>query len=466
MASIRARLTLWYTAVVVIVLIASAVAVSITQNRLALQRLDDELARSLRTLEGVMRTEFGEGLDLAGAAAEARAEVIVPDRILIIAGPDRRVVMAWGPPGAGASSASSALAAAVPGTLPPVDLISTTFGERGIPVRLLVSEERAGAHVYLAAVAAPLAPLDTQRRELYGALLAGVIVALIIAAAGGWIVGRESLRPLGEMARQAAAITAHTPNFRLQTAERDDELGMLASSFNGLLSRLATALQAQRQFMADASHEMRTPVSVVKTTAQVTLARQERGEFEYRESLLIVSEQATRLARMVDAMFLLSRAEASGVPLQIEPVYLDDIATETVRALQVIATQRDVTLRVEGATEVAFQGDDGLLRQLLANLLDNAIRFARRGGAVVVRLARHADSLRLSVIDDGPGVATVDRARIFERFVRADTTSPGAGLGLPIARWIAEAHGGELLLESSEQGRTCFTATFPPVRHA
>src|SRR5689334_21004832 len=125
MASIRARLTLWYTAVVVVVLIAAAIAASITQNRLALQRLDDELARSLRTLVGVMHTEFGEGLGVVGAAGEARDEVIVPDRTMIIATLDRRVVLAWGPP-----AASGGPALVPPETLPPGNLISTTFGER------------------------------------------------------------------------------------------------------------------------------------------------------------------------------------------------------------------------------------------------------------------------------------------------------------------------------------------------
>jgi signal transduction histidine kinase len=198
----------------------------------------------------------------------------------------------------------------------------------------------------------------------------------------------------------------------------------------------------------------------VRTTAQVTLAREARGEFEYRESLAIVGEQAVRLSRLVDAMFLLSRAEAEGVPLRREAVYLDDIAEETAKALRVLASERQVRLAVDGDREVAFVGDDGLLRQLVSNLLHNAIRFAKPTGTVRLSVGRNAETLTMRVLDDGPGVAADQHERIFERFVR-DPKSGGAGLGLPIARWIAEAHHGRLWLESGDPGRTCFVVSFP-----
>jgi signal transduction histidine kinase len=196
----------------------------------------------------------------------------------------------------------------------------------------------------------------------------------------------------------------------------------------------------------------------VRTTAQVTLARDRRLEEEYRESLAIVVEQSGRLSRLVDAMFLLSRAEAKGLPLVVEPLYLDDLASDCVRALRVLADQRGVAIRIEGDTEIALSGDNTLLRQMLGNLVDNAVRHA--ASTVIVTLARSECDATVRVCDDGPGVAEAVRDRVFERFVRLQTESDGAGLGLPIARWIAEAHGGRLLLEPSKEG-ACFTITLP-----
>ncbi len=242
----------------------------------------------------------------------------------------------------------------------------------------------------------------------------------------------------------------------------DDELGLLAHSFNGLLDRLASALHQQRQFMADASHELRTPVSVVRTAVQVTLAQDVRSADEYRECLGIVGEQANRLSRLVDAMFLLSRAEAQGVPLRREFLNLDDIVVESARALRVLADQRGVGVTTAGDQEVGLTGDDALLRQMVGNLLDNAIRHAGPKGSVAATLERAPDRVTLRITNDGPDIAIADRARIFERFVRIGA-SDGAGLGLPIARWIAEAHGGELLLDASLPGRTTSSPSCRPI---
>ena len=212
--------------------------------------------------------------------------------------------------------------------------------------------------------------------------------------------------------------------------------------------------------MADASHELRTPVSVVRTAAEVTLAREVRPAEEYREALVIVGEQASRLSRLVDAMFLLSRAEAHGVPLRREFLNLDDLLAESARALRVLANQRAVTVTTNGDQEVGVTGDDALLRQMIGNLLDNAIRHAASNGSVMASLARSADRVSLRITNDGPSIAVADRERIFERFVRIGS-SDGAGLGLPIARWIAEAHQGTLRLEESEPGSTTFVVTLP-----
>ena len=288
-----------------------------------------------------------------------------------------------------------------------------------------------------------------------------MIVALAVAAAGGLVVGYQTLRPLSDMATQAQAISERDLSARLHTRHRDDELGLLAATFNGVLDRLASALHGQRQFMADASHELRTPVSVIRTTAQVTLGGSGRVENEYRESFEIVTEQSARLARMVDDMFLLSRAEANTVPLIREHLYLDDLVAECARALRVLANDREVTVVTEGDSEVAFCGDNMLLRQMVANLLENAIRHGRPAGTVAATVTHTPTDVTIRITDDGDGVPPHEQARIFRRFVRLSTGTAGAGLGLPIARWIAEAHGGSLVLASSGPEGSCFVVCLP-----
>jgi len=453
--SIRARLTAWYSAVVVIVLVAGAIAVTVVQGRLGLERLDGELERLMLTLEGVMRTEFNEGLDLRAAANEASSEVVAPDRTLILAQPDATPLAIWGLP----------LPAdwQLPASPQPISTatVETIVFEATHRVRLHSRSVDYKGHRYIAAVLAPLDGLERERGELLLALAAGVLVALGVAAVGGWLVGQQTLRPLGDMAAQAIGITERNPSERLKAPHKDDELGRFATAFNAVLDRLATALHAQRQFMADASHEVRTPVSVVHTTAQVMLARDTRPEHEYREALTIVGEQSARLTRLVDAMFLLSRAEAQGIPLLREPLYLDELVSECARALRVFADERGVRVTTGGDTEVTLVGDDTLLRQMVGNLLDNAIRHAQPAGSVAATVTRNGSTAMIRVTDDGPGVPAEQRERVFQRFVQLDSPNGGAGLGLPIARWIAEAHGGHLVLEAADTVGASFVATLP-----
>jgi signal transduction histidine kinase len=223
-------------------------------------------------------------------------------------------------------------------------------------------------------------------------------------------------------------------------------------------------LDQQRRFMADASHELRTPVSVVRTAAEVTLSRETRSEQEYRESFRIVGEQANRLSRMVDDMFLLARADAGQRRVMPAEFYFDEVVAECVRSSQLLAAAKRVTITAAIAGDVSFSGDEALARQLVTNLLDNAVRHAPRDGRVWVSLAASGSAVQLTVSDNGAGVAAADRERIFDRFVKLDPVrSPdgGAGLGLSIARWVAEAHGGTLHLTESDAGRTTFQAILP-----
>jgi two-component system OmpR family sensor kinase len=236
-----------------------------------------------------------------------------------------------------------------------------------------------------------------------------------------------------------------------------------------LLARLGKSFSQQRQFMADASHELRTPLSVIRTTSGVTLERRERQQDEYREALAIIEQQARRLSRIVEDMFVLARADAGHPSLQITEFYLDELVAETVRAAAVLASEKAIALAARALPETPFRGDEGLLRQMMWNLVDNAIKFTPNGGAIHVDLGLRDSEYVITVADTGGGIAAEIQPHIFERFYRADrarsrtgtANDGGAGLGLPIARWIAQVHGGRLELRASTETGSTFEVVLP-----
>ena len=451
--SIRARLSLFYSALVLAVLATATAVIAGVESRSSVARLDTELQRLELTVQGVMEHEFGEGLDLASAASEASTEVVTPGRILLIANDDHSIVRAWG--------------GEVPASWHPeitsLDLSATSIVLNGSNFRMVGRRVVAKGQHFAVVVLAAMAPLEAEQRNRFRTLTIGIAAALLVAVLGGLLIGKLALRPLTAMAGQAAALGERNLTTRLVAPNPRDELGQLAAAFNGLLGRLSAALSSQRQFMADASHQLRTPVSVLRTTADVTLRQPHRAEDDYREAMTIVAEQGMRLTKLVDAMFVLSRAEAGGRILRPEPVYLDEIVADCVHELSVIASERNVRVIASGDTDVAFVGDDDCLRQLFTNLLDNAVAHTRSGGLVTAHLVATDRTITVRIIDQGEGIPESDRERIFERFTRLDHQRAGAGLGLPIARWMAEAHSGTLQLESCSSQGSVFVVTLPYV---
>jgi signal transduction histidine kinase len=250
-----------------------------------------------------------------------------------------------------------------------------------------------------------------------------------------------------------------------------DELGRLAETFNELLARLEASLDQQRQFMADASHELRTPVTIARTAARVALQQPTRAEGEYRETLDIVEQETIRLSRIVDDMFTLTRADAGNYPMRLTPMYLDEVVDDAVRAARVMGASRGISVEVACVHPAPFAGDEDLIRRLIINVLDNAIRFSPASGTVRVALDRAGDEYALSVSDQGPGIAADAQAKIFERFYRVtaarthegDGGGGGAGLGLALAKWIAQAHGGDIRLATSSRLGSTFVMMLPVV---
>jgi len=454
--SIRTRLSLWYGLMVFLTLVGAGIFVLWLQARLGLARVDEELQAASVTVAGVLRNELDEGLDLPDSVRDMMAELSLTGDGFAIITADGAVL---GTKVANNPSLSDALIQSAQTTPATVPAFPADTRIRAEPLDYL------GHHLRVVTWKS-LAPLHAEGNTLERAMLLGIPVAVLLAIGGGLSIGRRALRPLGEMASQAEAIGTHNLHARLSIANPRDELGTLGHAFNELLERLAASLQQQRAFMADASHQLRTPVSVIRTAAQVTLSRDHRSETEYRESLDVVARQAQRLTKSVDDMFILALADTEARPLQNAPLYLDELVGEVVDDLRMVADARNVTLRGDSAGETPFRGDEYLLRQMLTNLLENAIRHTPRLGVVAVSITRAANALTVAVTDTGPGIAAEHAERVFERFVRLDPqgSEAGGGLGLPIARWIAEAHGGTLCLASTGATGSRFVVTLPTER--
>jgi heavy metal sensor kinase len=307
---------------------------------------------------------------------------------------------------------------------------------------------------YIILASQPLEAIENELEALRESLFFAVPAALLLAGLGGWFLARKSLAPVVAMAGSARRIGAEDLGQQLPVANPDDELGQLAITFNELLARLHTAFAQQRQFMADASHELRTPLSVMRTTAGVTLKKRPREEDEYREAIQIMDEQALRLSRIVNDMFALARADAGRYPLRKTTLYLNDLLEEVARAGGMLATEKNVTLEVINLDEAEYYGDEDLLRRMVLNLVDNAIKYTPPGGVIRLRLTQDSHHYLISVADTGPGIPAEAQALIFERYYRVDKARSrsedsgrgGAGLGLAIATWIVEAHNGSLTL--------------------
>jgi two-component system, OmpR family, sensor kinase len=453
--SIRARLTVWFSAMMAVALVVFSLAVVWLHKRAAQTQFDGDVASLAATLARVMHEEVNERGDLQIAAAEMRAALDVPGRataILAITGTP--ILAHWHgfPPDAAARGNEPAAPTPV------------TVADGSRVWRVATRRETSPVGDFIVLVAGDLAELDREHVLLERLLLAATPLMVLFTAAVSWWVASSALGPVRTMAAQAGRITAHAAEGRLATPAAEDELGQLARAFNRLLDRLRVALQTQRQFMADASHELRTPVSVIQTATEVTLQRPDREHWEYREALSIINEQSSRLSRMVEGMLVLARADAGGYTLARRMLYLDEVVGECVRAASVVAGTRTIELVTDLQPDLSIMGDEGLLRQMVTNLLDNAVQYSPIRAVVTVSLRRDLTHAILTVSDTGPGIAAADRDRVFERFVRLDAARSrpsGAGLGLPIARWIAEQHAGTLVVEPGDRAGATFVARLP-----
>jgi signal transduction histidine kinase len=473
--SVRGRLTLWYGAVFAAFLVVFATAGYIFIRKSSLARIDEFLEETASAVSGAMEFERNAGETDSAAVAHALREfrlretdVVVFDRATNVVSQARADVD---------PKSTSALVTTVPvitgiealmRNSPKQASTLRTVHEGDEDLRLYTMPYTLGDYRLVIATVQRLRGHEKLLRETELILWFVLPLLVVLAAAGGYLLARKSLRPVANMTERAAAIGEASLHERLPVGNPRDELGRLASVFNDLLDRLERAFEERRRFMEDASHELRTPVAVISGESELALSRADRRPEELRDALTAVRAESRHLRDIVDDLFLLARSEAGARPMQQEELYLRDLVDDCVRAARSLAAAKHIVLTLEvGDDDLAFTGDEPLLKRLLMNLLDNAVKFTPDAGHIDVRVSSTGTLYVIDVQDSGPGVPVAARGRIFDRFYRASAETPdvarteGAGLGLAIARWIARAHHGDLTLVNSGAEGSLFRVTLP-----
>jgi heavy metal sensor kinase len=461
--SFRLRLTLWYLGFFSLLTLLFGVFV---YGRLAAgleRRVDETLSSQARTAATLFADELQEQ---HGDAARAAAEIVENDlrgqQLAIFTGAK---LLASSPPATPAQYAAIA-AHAQPGGGADWLVAVPGLGREGS--RAALHRRDVDGRGYLFVACQPMDSVAADLRLVRAVLFLATPLLLALAGLGGYLVARRSLAPLGWMAEQARRISGSNLEARLEIGRAAEELEMLAASFNELLARLDQTFGSMRRFVADASHELRTPIAVIRGEADVALS-QERTAAAYRETLAVILDESRRLSRLVDDLLRLARADAGNVQLQLREFYFGDLLRDCCRSVQALAEQRGIAVECRSPEDVPYRGDEELLHRMAMNLLDNAIRHTPPGGRVLVSLEMDSPEagggLRIAVSDTGTGIAREALPHLFERFYRGDQARSrqdgGFGLGLAIVKWVAESHGGAVGVRSQPGAGSTFTVTLP-----
>jgi heavy metal sensor kinase len=288
--------------------------------------------------------------------------------------------------------------------------------------------------------------------------------ALVVASLGGLFLANKALKPVDEITKTARMITSRSLNQRIKLRKTKDEIGRLAETFNDMISRLDGSFNQIRQFTADASHELRTPLTILKGEIEVGLRRRRYPE-EYRKIMNSNLEEVNHMSQIVDDLLFLSKADTGEVHLQRHRINLAKLVSEVYAQAKTIATTKDINVHMSNDVGGVVIGDRLKLRALLLNLVDNGIKYTPEGGEMKISLEREDSRFKLQVMDNGIGISAENQPHIFDRFFRVDKArsreAGGSGLGLSICKWIVEAHGGEISVESEIGKGSIFTVTLP-----
>jgi heavy metal sensor kinase len=321
-----------------------------------------------------------------------------------------------------------------------------------------------GSLLYIIQVGTSLEGVEETLRRFLIVLLIMAPLAVAVSLIGGWFLAGRALRPVDSITVAAQRIAAGDLTQRLTTPPSPDEIGRLTDTFNDMIARLETSFSQIRQFSSDASHELRTPLTVMKGESELVL-RRTRPVSEYVAVLESNLEEIDRMSRIVDELLFLSRADLGQIKMESVPVHLETLMEDIQRQACLLGQERNVDVVLGSVSPAVVLGDELRLRELLLNIVDNAVKYSYPGGKVEIHLRPDGQSVRIAVVDQGIGIPPEFHKQIFDRFFRTDVarahTRKGTGLGLSICTWIVETHHGRIEVESEPGKGSTFTIILP-----
>ena len=438
---IRLRFTLLYVLTLLLVLLSAAGVLRYALRETLAREFRESVIASAALVQQFFRTEIHELRTTEGTILHVTEELIFEDRAIRVRRPDGSVV--------GDS----------------VSLARRTERFRHVPMRVVgFPLDPVLAPGYQVEVMASLANVRSLQDEVDRWFLFGIpVLALLAAGVGWWLTGR-TLRPVGVMADAALGILPGSGS-RLPTGEGRDEIERLGLRFNALLDRLDGALAQQRRFLADAAHELRTPIARMRARVELALLNNGPSESEVLETIDL---ELRRVSQQVDELMQLAQADAMGDTVPVfRRLFLDDLIADELARWGPQAEKLQLRLGVDRLDEAPIMGDRALLARLVGILVDNALRYSSAGGSVVLSVWPENGMANLEVDDEGSGVPEGERGQIFERFYRGEDARKkrpdGSGLGLAIARWIVERHKGRIQVTNSGRGGARFCVSLPLV---
>ncbi len=459
---LRVRLTLWYgTALALVLIVFSVVLYAITARNLrdtVDESLEDTATTAVRSLEARGFLPLLDEEELLSQFPELTRidkffQIFSPSGTITIRSPNikqHEVPLSRTALDAAFAGQSIFESAKYPRE-PPLRLISMPIMYRG---NLL----------YIVQVGTSMESVGETLQRFLVLLVVAIPIALAVSLAGGWFLAGRALRPVDKITLAAQRIAAGDLSQRLSMPAAHDEIGRLAATFNNMIGRLDTSFRQIQQFTSDASHELRTPLTVMKGETDLVL-RRPRSLDDYKSVLESNLEEIDRMTRIVDELLVLSRADMGEVKVESLPVAMESLVEDIYRQAKLLAQDRNIEVLLGTVMPVVVQGDDLRLRELLLNLVENAMKYSYPGGKVEISLLNDGREARLSVADHGIGIATADHKKIFQRFFRTDVarghTKKGTGLGLAICTWIAELHKGRVEVKSDLGQGSTFTLVLP-----
>lgn len=466
--SIRVRLTLWYVLILGVLLISFSTFLYFTLSK-SLERDVDKKLRSLaeliaeesvmplskfgfnnieRTLEGLMNLKpigkFIQVLDESGRVgnkSENLKNIELPITLNALKNASRGII-----------------------TFETIRSIGNT------PLRIITYPVIDQNHpVKIIQVASSLEEVEDALNKLFIILIITVPMALIVAVLGGQFLANKALKPVDQITQTARLITSKNLNQRISPLKVKDEIGRLIDTFNDMISRLDQSFQKIKQFTQDVSHELKTPLTILKGEVEVGLLK-DRSKEEYQRILKSNLEEINRMSQIIEDLLLLSKVDSGEIKLQKQEVNLNKIIYEVVSQMEILAKDKGLRIEILNHQEdVILFGDSLKLRELFLNLISNSIKYTEEGGLIRITIKREAQNglryAKIIVSDTGIGISKEDQPRIFDRFYRVDKARSreqgGSGLGLSICKWIVEAHNGEITVESDLGKGSSFTVNLP-----